>query len=369
MQKVFAYIFLLIGSIQAAKYGVGFTLSRDYAVASVAYESGSIWNVAHVQGSHSYSQVMDWAFDPPDHVETVSPEPPAPPGTPIEFICGTPLLELFSSTPVQVGMGLQPIYNKLPPWLGGYRPDVAAKALTDMVLALKTATESALGTKVSDVYITVPYQLDDRHFPRRMNYAASSVGLRHAAHTIGTAEAALRAHGLGGGCNLNHDGSSGKLGNEQLVLLLDHNSDHMTATLAVVDCTYSDRRILSSGEFGAYDLTGAREWYCDSEEQEPCRLERHDKLVGALHRLTNSPVKGFGDSNLTQVDHIVIVGDSAGDHRLRDALKETFGDRLDDLMRYAYDKNSRPVDPLYAAAGYAAQSSLNNTVERSTREL
>lgn len=334
----------------------------------MAFENGRTWDVAKIAGSWAYLETMDSVFRQPDHVEMVYANPPLPPDAPIEFVCGTPMVELFSSDPVPIGMGLQPLYDLLPTWLGGHRPDRATTALTDMLLALKTATESALETPINEAYLTVPYPAKDR-FHTRLNFASTSVGLKKV-HTFETAQAAARAYGAGGGCNLNPDRVHGLLGKEQSVLVLDHNRAKLTATLAAVDCVYSERRILSTSEFGARGLSRPDAWDdYGVDELEACRLGRHNKLVGALHRLTDSPVKGFGDTNLTQIDHIMIVGDSAGDFRLENALKEVHGSRFDGMMRSAYDKYSDLVDPLYAAAEYAAQSSLNNTSIQVTREL
>lgn len=155
-----------------AVFGVGLAPCA-HSKASVTYENGDSWDIAKVSGSRMYRRTMDSA-DIRDDVKVIPAELPGPMGP--EFSCGNPLFALFH-TP-QVPMGLQYIYDELLPlWLGGHERDAATQALTGMLRTLKTATESALNTKIEAAYIGTSYPIGDR-IHSRMRAAASAVELK-----------------------------------------------------------------------------------------------------------------------------------------------------------------------------------------------
>jgi len=81
--------------------------------------------------------------------------------------------------------------------------------------------------------------------------------------------------------------------------------------------------------------------------------------VDSLRRLIAMPVEGVRTKKHTRIDHVVLSGDSTGDARFRELLREVLGDRYDELIPNGRDEASLEVDPLYAAAEYAAFGSLN----------
>jgi hypothetical protein len=89
------------------------------------------------------------------------------------------------------------------------------------------------------------------------------------------------------------------------------------------------------------------------------RDEKDDVLVDSLRRLSAMPVNGVRTREHTRIDHVVLSGDMTDDARFRALMEEVLGDRYENLIPDAVDKASSDVDPLYAAARYAAFWSLN----------
>jgi hypothetical protein len=89
------------------------------------------------------------------------------------------------------------------------------------------------------------------------------------------------------------------------------------------------------------------------------RDEKDDMFVDSLRRLIALPVDDVRTKEHTRIDHVVLSGDSTGDARFRELLREVLGDRYDELIPNGRDEASLDVDPLYTAAGYAASCSLN----------
>jgi len=120
-----------------------------------------------------------------------------------------------------------------------------------MLRALQAATESALGTEVREVYITtllpVGKRLDDR-----LLAAASVLGLEHSGRVFPGTTAAAKARGIFGQCSLQADDATLENSTlEELVLIVDYSRSALTAALAIADCTYEYRRVLSTPELGA----------------------------------------------------------------------------------------------------------------------
>lgn len=259
--------------------------------------------------------------------------------------------------------------NHLPLWLGGSSPpDEATQTLTAMLGGLKAATEAAIGSEVSEVYVTSLLPVGQR-LDERLRAASSVVGLDYGGEVFSGTTAAAKAKGIFGQCYSQQGGKNATLEHaspEELVLVIDYSCSALTAALAIADCTYEYRRMLFSPELGAdanpeaFDRPPTK----DFEEQlqqimASGRDEKDDVLVDSLRRLTALPVEGVRTKEHTRIDHVVLSGDSTGDARFLTLLKEVLGDRYGDLISNAGGEALRNVDPLYAAAGYAAYCSLN----------
>ena len=81
--------------------------------------------------------------------------------------------------------------------------------------------------------------------------------------------------------------------------------------------------------------------------------------MGTLRRLTALPVECVKTKEHTRIDHVVLSGDAVEDTQFLTLLEEVLGDRYGDLMLDTGVETSSDVDPLYAAARYAAFCSLN----------
>lgn len=312
-----------------------------------------------------YRDTMNAAGSMPEDLEVIPGElPDGPPGE-IEITCGNMYNDVYERR-MPAPIGLQTIYDQLPPWLGGYAPDVATRALTDMLLCLKMATESALQTKIQQVYITVPVPVD-HHFTDRLTAASAAVGIKTPVIPISGPVAAVKAYGLVQECPQHLDEFNDTTDPEQLILVIDYTRQALIATLTIADCSFKHRRFLFSFEFGARELAypalGIDSRRATAKEQQLLENERrrsYSNLVDAVRRLTELPVKGVRTEKHTRLDHILIVGDHAEDEKLRSALQEVFGEQLEKLLHFDGRDYGR-VDPVYAAAQYAARSSLNNT--------
>lgn len=341
------------------------TLTPMCSVASVVKEDGRTYDIAKIAGSVFYRDTMDAAGSMPSDIEVIPSEiPDVPPGEP-EMTCGNMYDDVYEIR-MPAPIGLQTIYDQLTPWLGGYAPDVATKALTDMLLCLKMATESALRTKIQQVYITVPVPVD-HHFTDRLLAASTAVGIKTPVIPISGPMAAVKAYGLVHECPQNLTKSTDTTDPEQLILVIDYTRQALIATLTIADCSFKDRRFLFSFEFGARELAfpalGIDSRRATAKEQQLLENERrrsYSNLVDALRRLTVMPVKGVRIEEHTRLDHILIVSDHAEDKKLRSALQEVFGEQLETLLHFV-GREYGSVDPAYAAAQYAALSSLNNT--------
>lgn len=288
---------------------------------------------------------MDSASIIPENIKIIPAEVPNP-DEPLEITCGNPLLDLWEPIP-QAPLGLlQPLYDALPTWLGGYERDGATRALTEMLRALKTATESALEAEIDKVYVSTPWPVQE-DFNMRLKAAASAVGLKE------PSDAFWAPTIVGKGENsLVHCDSQPPVGtgSNEVVLVLDHSHAALTATLGITtDYLLDARAILSSKNLGAWGLRNlARGEYDDDAEKDKLLQQRYPMLVDALRRLTDSAV-----------DRIVLLGEAADDEKLRHALEEVFGDRLEVLL--GEEGSTKNDDMLYTAAETLARCSLHSS--------
>jgi hypothetical protein len=240
------------------------------------------------------------------------------------------------------------------------------RALIAMLRALQAASEAALGSEVSEVYITTVLPVGKR-FSDRLRAASASLGLEYSGKVFSGLTAAVKARGIFGSCSPEANNAIAEHSSpEELVLIIDYSHSALTAALAIAGCTYECRRVLFSPELGADAEPDAfdRPPTKDIEQQlqqimASDRDEKDDVLVDSLRRLIAMPVEGVRTKEHTRIDHVVLSGDSTGDAGFLTLLEEVLGDRYDELMLDADHEASLLVDPLYAAAGYAAFCSLS----------
>lgn len=290
----------------------------------------------------------------PDHIQFIAPIEGFP-----DMVYGDLHDDLYSRSRRPAYWSNQALDNHLPVWLGGPSPpDHATRALTTMLRAPQAAAESALGNEVHEVYITILLPVGKR-LNDRLRAATSSLGPRYSGRVFSGTRAAAKARGIFGQCS--QQGDNAALGNselEELVLVIDHCRSTLTAALAIADCTYEYRRVLSSPELGgdADSETSDRPPTKDFEQQlqqimASGRDEKDDVFVGSLCRLNDMPVEGVRTKEHTRIDHVVLSGDSTRDTRFRELLREVSGNRYDDLTPNRRDEATLEGNPLYAAAG------------------
>lgn len=308
---------------------------------------------------------MDSASFIPDNIEVIPAQIPGP-EEPLQLACGNPLFEIWEPIP-QAPLGLlQPLYDALPTWLGGYQRDGATRALTEMLRALKTATETAIEAEIDEAYISTPWPVDE-DFNIRLRTAASAVGLNQpsdafwAATVVGKGASSLLHcdHVLPGGT-----------GRNEVVLVLDHSDAALTATLGITtDYLLDARAILISEELGAWGLRNLARWEYDDKVERNVLLQRkYTMLVDALRRLADvsltSDLNHLGGETVLAVDKIILLGETTDDKKLHNALEEIFGgDRLEALLANGGETGSarKDGDKLYTAAETLAKCSLHSS--------
>lgn len=312
-----------------------YDLSR---VASVHHTDGTVQNIAKIPGSLTYGDTILEGSVIPDHVQFI---PPIDLGEgPLDMVCGNLYIDLFPRSWRPAYWGSQVMNGYFPLWLGGSSPpDQATRALTAMLRALKAATESALGSDVHEVYITTLLPVGKR-LGDRLSAASSSLGLEFSGKVFSGMTAAAKAQGILGRCSQQEDGEDATRGHsspEELVLVIDYSRSALIAALAIAECTYEYRRVLSSPELGAdadpeaFDRPPTKDFEQQRERiMTSDRDEKDDVLVDSLRRLIAMPVEGVRTKEHTRIDRVVLSGDSVGDARFWALIEEVLGDRYDD---------------------------------------
>lgn len=243
----------------------------------------------------------------------------------------------------QVLIGLQSFRNYLPPWLGGR--DVRAQSLTGMLSALKTASESYLEASLSTVAVITPFRVSDVYLDA-LHSACSSLSLRLAMATPPEAGVfAALARDIGGQCDKDFDKSDP----EQFVLTIDYSRAALTAILFKEEYTiFESWRAVHNMSLGTNNLSKVYDM--------PGSKSSREELADTFRELTSLPSSGGGDSaSLRHIRHLVLVGESANDKRLHDALKEVLLEQYHGLSTASNDKfRSSVSDPLFAASRGAA---------------
>ena len=245
----------------------------------------------------------------------------------------------------QASLGLQSLRDYLPPWLGG--KDARTRSLSWMLQALNTAAESYLETSLSTVEVVVPFPASDSYLDA-LRSACSSLSLRMPMSAQPPAGIlAARAHGIRGKCTIGpvDDTSEQKQRDdlEQIILTVDYNRAALTALLIVEECgIFEYRRVLHNASIGTDGLSRGSK-------------NGRDDLARALRQVTRLPLEDRNGAGLKQISQLVLLGESADNQQLEDALKGILGEQSGTLLSTASHERARKVSPLFAASRGVAQ--------------
>jgi hypothetical protein len=235
-------------------------------------------------------------------------------------------------------------YLHFPNWLGGdcNSHNARSRPLSLMLKALKTATESYLDCKLSNVEVIVPFKASEGYL-HDLRQAVASVSLQMPLSTQPpTGILAARAYAMDGECDDPYY-LQGRNDPAQLILTIDYSRAALTALLAHEEChIYETRRVIHDTQLGLdglHQLDGAT---------------ATDFLETALREITQLPLEDGNGAGLTRINNLVIIGESAGDPRLHDALRRVLGEQFTSVATGKSDL-SPPMDPVFAASRGLAQ--------------
>ena len=319
------------------------TLLR-YSIASIYFSNGSTVNLATIEGGSAYKQVMR-ASDSIELHDGIAQQ--------------LTLDDHLKVAPIvaQMPLGLQSLRDYLPPWLGGH--DSRTEALSRMLKALKVATESYLEAPLSDAEVIVPFPVSESYLVA-LRAACSSLSLRMPRSAQPPAGIlAARAYGIGGKCNYDvTDEHSSKQysGNdpEQLVLTVDYSRAALTVLLLSEQCgVFEYHRVLHEMSLGTDAL------FLDTP-QTPGPNTGRAQLAKALYDITRLPLKTGNGAGLIVISELVVMGESADDFRLHDALVEVLLDKTSNDSPFKALSKGKPhaggmIDPVFAASQGVAQ--------------
>jgi hypothetical protein len=314
------------------------------SVASVYFSNGSAVDIAKIQGGPAYRQMMratEVLFD--GHA--------------------TAYRTLFNDT-LEAGIGViqQSLRDFLPPWLGGR--NAHSQPLPQMLKALKTATESYLEASISAAEVTVPFPVSDSYLDS-LRSACSSLSLHMPLSAQPPAGIlAARANGIAGKCDtasaseVSEQSQSQSQADDpaQLILTVGYTRAALTAILVVEECgVFEYRRVLHDTHLGVDGLSGGSD-------------SSYDDLARALRNVISLPLEDGNGAELKRINNLVLLGESAGDHRLHDVLKEVLGEQFGRLAATVSDGHMGITGPLYAASRGVAQDCWDRIVHRQARE-
>lgn len=308
----------------------GLNLWNKKSIASIHFPNESAVDVAKIEGGPAYKQMMraTGVLDEcaTAHCTSLDDNAAWKPGT---------------GAAAQAALGLQFLRDYLPPWLGG-NDDRCPQSLSGMLKALKTATESYLQASLSTAEVVVPFPVAEC-FLDALRAACSSLSLQMPLSAQPPAGIlAARAHGIGGNCNTGDDEPA------QLILTVDYSRAALTALLVAEECgIFEVRRVLHDTRLGADALSRGSD--------APGFNSSRGDLASALRDITRLPVKDGNGEEVTLVGELVLLGESAGDRRLHDVLKEVLGEQSGSPVTTVSDGRRRIIDPLFAASRGVAQ--------------
>ena len=314
------------------------------STASVYFSNGSTINVAKIEGGPAYKQVMRASDSMELHDDIAQ-----------QLTLNDPLKA--AAIVAQIPLDLHSLRDYLPPWLGGH--DARTEALLRMLKALKMATESYLEAPLSDSEVVVPFPVSES-FSIALRAACSSLSLYMPLSAQPPAGIlAAQAYGIGGHCDYSVADRYPSMqysedDPEQLVLTVDYSRAALTVLLLSEECgIFEDRRVLHETRLGTDAL-----FLDTSLNPGPDTGRAH--LARALYDITRLPLKTGNGAGLMVISELVVMGESADDPRLHDALVEVFLDKesSDSPLKTLGRKKSHAggmIDPVFAASQGLAQ--------------
>lgn len=300
------------------------------STASIHFSNGTAVDIAKVEGSPAYKQLMRTT----DVLYNAATTPRSASDA-----------SLHNSGATQGRLRPQSYRDYLPPWLGGH--DYRLQPLPSMLRALKVATESYLESPLSDAEVVVPFPVTNS-FLDTLRSACSSLSLSMPLSAQPPAGIlAARTHGFGGQCDAVEDTDvlepNQQDDPEQLILTIDYSRAAMTAMLVFEECSlFEFRRVLHDTQLGTDGLSG---------ENDPRDLYTpRDLLARALRNVTSLPLEDGNGAGLKRISELVLLGESAGDPLLHDALTEVLSERSYDFSAAAWKRPMGSFDPLFAAS-------------------
>ncbi|KAL8809923.1 MAG: hypothetical protein Q9200_003001 [Gallowayella weberi] len=240
----------------------------------------------------------------------------------------------------QATLGLQSFRDFLPPWLGG--DDGCIPSLIQMLKALKTASESYFQSTLLSAEVVVPFPASGTFFDA-LRSASSSLSIEMPMSEQPPAGIVVaRALGLGRECL----DEPRKAEEEQLILTIDYSRAALTALLVYEECNiFEYRRMLHNISLGTDSMSNGHK---DSRQS----------LLRALRTITNLPLGSGNGAGLTQINEIILTGESAGDQQLEDVLREVQREQTGTLVTSAKERRTK-IDPVFAASESVARDCLD----------
>jgi len=315
----------------------------QHSVASVYFSNGTAVNIAKIPGGPAYKQMMR------------APEVLDSRATAYHTWFGD-ILEVGTGA-AQAFLGLRSLGDLLSLRLGSR--DTHSQSLSRMLKALKTATESYLEASISAAEVVVPFPVSDAYLDiLRSTCFSLSLHMPMSAQPPAGILAA-RAHGMVGKCNIVTRDKGSEQGQAddpmQLILTVDYTQAALTALLVVEECgVFEYRRVLHDTSLGVDGFSGGSD------------TNRGD-LVRALQSFTRLPLEDDNGDELERISNLVLLGESAGDQRLHDVLKDILGERFYRLATTVSGEHTKNIDPLYAASRGVAEDCWDRLEYQSKR--
>lgn len=324
------------------------TNSLQCSVASIYFSNGTSVNIAKIEGGPSYKQMMR-ANSVFQHT------------TPLRISfddasdLGTADLQVLPNTqhlhhylPSWLGGNVQ-LHQYLSPWFGAH--EAHTQALSGMLKALNTAIESHLEIRSSTVEVVFPFPVSNSHLDTIRSACASLSFYMPMSAQPPAGVLAARLLGIGEKCTVAIAKETPEQDQReepaQLILAIDYSRAALTAMLISEECgVFEYRRVLHNVSLGTNGLSRG----LDSS---------HSDLTNALRDIVRLPLEDGNGAGLTQISHMVLMGESASDQRLADSLKESLGEQFGRLGTIANDARDKKIDPLFAASNGVAQDCLD----------
>ncbi|KAL1583672.1 hypothetical protein WHR41_07792 [Cladosporium halotolerans] len=327
----------------ATTFGVGFSLAIDHGVASVHFRNGSTVNIAKVEGPEAYRIAMEVAVHIPSYAQINLTDAASLSAPSCSYARLVPQPE--------ARLAVQSLRDRLPPWLGGKKPDApdaAAQALERMLRVLKIATESYLETDIRNAIVATPYDTSDA-FRSSMRTASSALDIE--TRLYGAAQISNWAFDIPHNCPGPFGPPDTPYEDDELVLGMDFSKAAFTATLGLFapGCgVWEDVRVGQSAALGAKNLFAKERW--------------HDMLVNAMRKVTALPVDHYPLArDINHISRLVLIGESVEDKRFEGAVRQVFSEQYSAQATSKIMGNAQRQDPVYVTAiGGAVRNWFNS---------